>query len=269
MEHLTQEQCRVYLLGILKHVDAFCRDNGIKYSLGYGSLIGAIRHKGFIPWDDDIDIIMTRDNYERFIELHYFMTHETGRYRIRKGKEIANHLHAVVSDEETVVTFRKGTTDDKFYHGGVWVDLFPLDNVADGKSYEYIWSKIFKLREKQQLAEVGGLPRHSKWNRILRNFLHPFFKPFAKLIGEKIDSYMRCANGEETAYYASFSVWYWKQKAIAKDLFDEYIVVSFEGDNYSAIRGYDEYLYGLYGNYMELPPAQDRVPKHSYVAYHK
>lgn len=269
MEQLTIEQCRPYLIGILKHVDSFCRDNNIKYSLGYGSLIGAIRHKGFIPWDDDIDIIMTRDNYDRFIELHNLLTQETGRYRIRKGQEIANHLHAVVSDENTFVSFRKGSTDERFYHGGVWVDLFPLDNVVDEQAYENIWHKIFMLRERQQLAEIGGLPRHSKWNRRFRNFLHPFFKPFAKSIGKRIDSYMQGANGFDTKYYASFSVWYWKQKAITKELLDDYIEVVFEDGNYFAIRGYDEYLRGLYGDYMTFPPVEDRVPKHSYQAFLK
>lgn len=266
---LTIDQCRPYLLGILKHVDSFCRENCINYSLGYGSMIGAIRHKGFIPWDDDIDIIMTRENYDKFIALHKSKTREEGRYRVRKGQEIANHLHAVVSDEETYVIFRKGSTDDKFYRGGVWVDLFPLDEVKDEETYLKIWQKIFKLRERQQLAEIGGLLRHTKWNRRFRNILHPFFKPFAKSIGRELEKTMKSGNGRGADYYASYSVWYWKQKAIPKSLFNQYMEVEFEGGKYFAIKGYDTYLRGLYGDYMQYPPEEQRISKHGYKAYVK
>ncbi len=268
-KELSIEQCRPYLIGILNHVDSFCRTNGISYSLGYGSLIGAIRHKGFIPWDDDIDIIMTRENYDKFIDLHYSVTHEKGRYRVRKGQEIANHLHAVVSDEETSVVFTKGSTDDRFYRGGIWVDLFPLDNIADEQTYEVVWRKIYKLRDMQQLAEIGGLLKHNKKERRIRNVLHPFFKPFAGFIGRQLEKTMRSFNSIDTGCFASFSVWYWKQRAIPKELFSTYIEVDFEGGKYYAIEGFDHYLRDLYGDYMQFPPEKDRYPKHKYVAYIK
>lgn len=269
MIELSIEQCRPYLVGILKHVDSFCRENDIKYSLGYGSLIGAIRHKGFIPWDDDIDIIMTRENYDKFIELHLFKTGEKERYRVRKGQEIANHLHAVVSDEDTTVVFSKGSTDDKFYHGGLWVDLFPLDNVVDEEAYRINWEKINKLRRWQMVAEVGALPGYPIWKKYIRNIIQPIIYPFTGLISRSLNERMIKENMNDTGYFASYSVWYWKQKAIPKDLFDEYIEVDFEGNKYLSICGYDKYLRDLYGDYMQFPPENQRVPKHNYKAYAK
>ena len=267
MTELSIEQCKPYLIGILNHVDSFCRKNDIKYSLGYGSLIGAIRHKGFIPWDDDIDIIMTRGNYDRFIELHAKNTHEEERYRVRKGQDIANHLHAVVSDEATKVFFQEGTTDNKFYHGGVWVDLFPLDDCSDESNYDIKWERINKLRRYQMLAEMGALPGCSNYKRVIRNILHLFLSPFSGFIGKHLNKTMMDENGCETDYFASFSVWYWKQKLIPKKLFDNYIDVEFEGGTYYALSGYDKYLRDLYGNYMQFPPESQRVPKHNYKAY--
>lgn len=269
MTELSIEQCRPYLLGILSYVDTFCRENNIEYSLGYGSLIGAIRHKGFIPWDDDIDIIMTRDNYNKFIELHKYKKNENERYRIRKGYELANHLHAVVSDEETIVIFQEGTTDSKFYKGGLWVDLFPLDNCCNELSYEKKWTKIRQLRKMQLLADFGALRDCSKWNRRIRNIIHPFMYPFSGLISRCLNRVILNENSCDTNYVASYSVWYWKQKVIPKSFFDNLITVEFEGYKYLAINEFDRYLRDLYGNYMQFPPEIQRVPKHKYKAFVK
>ena len=255
------------MIGILNHVDAFCRENGIKYSLGYGSLIGAIRHHGFIPWDDDIDIIMTREDYDRFIELHNLNTYEQGRYRVRMGQEIANHLHAMVSDEETKVLFPEGSTDNKFYHGGVWVDLFPLDNCSDENNYDFKWNRINKMRRLQMFAEMGALPGGSFFKRMLVNLLHLLLYPFSSSIGKRLNKMMKDENACETDYFVSFSVWYWKQKLIPKELFDEYVDVEFEGRMYFALSGYDRYLRDLYSDYMKFPPESQRVPKHNYKAF--
>lgn len=260
---LTIEQCRPYLLGILRKVDAFCRENGIRYSLGYGSLIGAIRHGGFIPWDDDIDILMPRADYDRFVAGFK----PDGDYRLMQGQEIANHLHAVVTDMRTRVSFPEGSSDAFFYGGGLWVDIFPLDNVTSLNCYRKMRRKIFRLRRAQLIAEVGWTPHNRLIDKIMRGLLRPVLKPFSGRFTRKLDATMRKHQHESTPLVSSLSVWYWRQKPLPREYFENYTEVEFEGIKCQAISNYDEYLRGLYGDYMQLPPEEARVPKHQFKAY--
>ena len=168
-QKLSVEECKPYLLGILKHVDKFCRKNDIQYSLGYGTLLGAIRHKGFIPWDDDIDIIMTRENYDKFLSLYK----NDDRYKIKKGYEIANHLHAIMTDDWTRLEYPERTTDHLFYEGGLRIDLFPMDNVIDDVDYFKGYKKITRLRKLQLQVETGHVIGSCKWKIAVMSVLHP------------------------------------------------------------------------------------------------
>lgn len=267
MKELSLKQCRPILLGILKYIDDFCRMNDISYSLGYGTLIGAVRHKGFIPWDDDIDVIMTRDNYERFIKLIVSDGGCNGRYKLLKGLDIANHLHAVVTDTNTVCYFPKNTTDSYFYKGGLWVDVFPLDGVDNEQKCEKIFSRIAFLRKLQIVSECGGVGMKSRKKRAVRNIVRPLLAPFSGLLSKLISRQMKgCVADANKDFVASFSVWYWKQKAMPAAWFDDYVKVKFEDGTFSCIKQYDKYLKLLYGNYMEWPPKEQRVPKHHYSA---
>ena len=147
MVELTLDELKATQLKIMDYVDAFCRENGIKYSLDGGTLLGAIRHKGFIPWDDDIDILMTRDEYNRFTEKwnstsehpYVLSNEETGNsYGYPFGK---------VHDPKTV------TFVGPIERTGVFIDVFPIDKVIDDNDFENTLSgetneflKVFKNR---------------------------------------------------------------------------------------------------------------------------
>ena len=263
IRELSIEECRPYLVGILKQIDSFCREHGIRYSLGYGSLIGAIRHKGFIPWDDDIDILMLREDYDRFISTF----RQVGDYVLMQGQEIANHLHALVTDMRTQIVSEEGSSSEFFYKGGLWVDIFPLDNVASLKWYKKIRRRIFRLRKLQIIAEVSKIKHNRLKDKIKHRMLHPILKPFSPRISGKLEEIMRSLQGEDTPLVSSLSVWYWKQQPLPREYFDEYTEVEFEGVKCLATKQYDAYLRSLYGDYMQLPPEEDRVPKHQYKAY--
>lgn len=263
MKELSIEECRPYLLGILKKVDSFCRENGIRYSLGYGSLIGAIRHKGFIPWDDDIDILMPRADYDRFVE----MFGQQGDYKLLQGQEISNHLHAVVTDMRTVVVSPEGRSDEFFYRGGLWVDIFPLDNITSLDCYKHFRRKIYRLRRMQIIAETPRIQYKKRKDAVLHTLLHPVLKPFSDRFSRKFDAIMRKHQHESTPLVSSLSVWYWKQQPLPREWFEEYTEVEFEGVKCFATKQYDAYLRSLYGDYMQYPPEADRVPKHQYKAY--
>ena len=133
MKQMTTDEIKKVQLDILIYVDKICKDNNIKYSLAYGTLIGAIRHKGFIPWDDDIDIVLKRSEYERLLEVLY--KDDNSKYMIFSMKDEGYfYPYAKVGDLDTII--REKNWPD-IQNLGVNIDVFPVDYVPEGKEREY------------------------------------------------------------------------------------------------------------------------------------
>lgn len=255
MREITPEECKKILLNILINVAQFCDEHNIKYSLAYGTLIGAIRHKGFIPWDDDVDIMMARDEYERFVNLY-----KDNYYVLIPGEKLANHYHVVVSDMATTLKFKPHTENDHFYKGGIWVDIFPIDNVPDTIG---IYRKMMR-----KLHLMASLEITSQFVKNKKRFLlHILLKPFAKLLRKKISETIEYSKRLNTNTVGNLSLWYLKYPSFSASIMSDFINVEFEGHLFKAVKDYDEYLKGIYGDYMKLPPLNERNHRHSYTAY--
>lgn len=255
MKEISSEDCKRLLLNILINVAEFCEKNNIKYSLAYGTLIGAIRHKGFIPWDDDIDIIMMRDEYERFVA-----SYNDEYYKLIPGKNLANHYHVVISDNSTQLVFQKHTANDFFYKGGVWVDVFPIDKVPDNPS-------VYKtLRKKIHL--MAGLEQAGQYKKnLLRTLPYYCLKPFSGFFGRKAINLISSNRNLHTSSVANLSLFYLNYPSFPAVYMDEFVDVEFEGVLFKAMKSYDEFLKGIYGDYMQLPPMAERIPRHAYSVY--
>lgn len=268
MKELSLEESKRIQLGILVSIDNFCRSNNIQYSIAYGTMLGAVRHKGFIPWDDDIDIVLLRPEYERFVA-----TYHDERYQIIKGEGISNHLHVVVSDNHTMVEYPKGSSDAFFYRGGLWVDVFPLDVVPeDDKGFHSLRKSISQRRILQKLGELPsmGNPNSPIWKKIAKRMLYYLFRPFKDYNGRVALNLLQKYNNEQSSKVASLSVWYWtNSKSMPKAWFEDFCEMEFEGHFVMAVKAYDDYLKSLYGNYMKLPPIEERKGKHGYKAYRR
>ena len=157
MKELSLQQIQHYSLIVLLHVHGFCVAHDIRYTLAYGTLIGAVRHQGFIPWDDDIDIIMTRENFERFVREYKssedFML-------VAPGDKKSHIAFARLCDlKDTVVESR---TPWSAYSTGVWVDIFPMDAIDDDESrHKLRYDKIHQAWTRLAIPR-GAKSRFSK-----------------------------------------------------------------------------------------------------------
>lgn len=259
MKELNLEECKKVILNILVDIDAFCKKNRIDYSLCGGTLLGAARHKGFIPWDDDVDILMVRKDYEKFCSLY-----KSDRYTFVDSDHVPNHLHIRVADNRFKLVFNKGQRANKIYKDGLWVDVFPLDKVPDNpRQYKRIKNKIYNLFLLQCVGEVKGYG-------IVQNVAHFFLRPFTNVFKRMAQKEIVKYNDTDTNMMTGLSAWYDKKTPmIPSYFFAEYTTVPFEGYMFQAMKRYDDYLKMVFGDYMQLPPVEQRVAKHGFTAYRK
>lgn len=271
MKELTLEEIQQHSLDVLLHVHEFCVSHDIPYTLAYGSLIGAVRHKGFIPWDDDIDIIMTREYFDKF--LREYQSSEDFLLVSPNNKKSYISYARVCDMKDTLVVTRYPFCK---YKTGVWADIFPMDAVDnDEKRHRNRYKTIHE--EWRSFVYWRGAKAHfsREWSikqnlRILEKKLRTFngFR-----LREKIEAYNTVirdnsyADSAHCAQLACCDEWGFYEK---KD-FEEYTTLEFEGHQLMVIKEYDKVLRLLYGDYMQLPPEKDQVPKQSdYIRfYHK
>lgn len=260
----NHELYRKKLIETFDAFDSFCKKNDIKYYAAYGTLIGAVRHKGLIPWDDDIDVYMLRPDYERFCSL--------------KGK-VGRHydIMDIHNDNYWLLSLAKfvdmNTTLWEFEHYplilGVYIDVFPLDETDSNDSLE-------GKREYDKLALMvnRAMKRHSikqyikSWNhpkRLLSFLLDSFYHRLQ--LNKYMQKYMGCVDKIKMvkgANLVSYEGPYGVGEIMPKQWFDETIELPFEGRTIQAPLKYDEILKRIYGDYMKMPPEEKRVSHHGH-----
>jgi len=268
MKELSLEEIKKSELETLCIVRDFCEANNLSYYLAYGTLLGAVRHKGFIPWDDDVDIYMPRDDYNFFIN-----NFNKKKIKLREviSKEINKDFYlsiAKVIDGNTV-TVESGQT----FKIGTWVDVFPLDYVTDNK---YARIKINILLGLTSLITTYSSLRPEKRRPFYKNLVIKtinLFRPLTIKI-EKIQKELinRLIETKKTNTYGVFYcvIPFWGIPIGSKDLFDPPIKLEFEKELFNGPREYDNILKYFYGNkYMELPELRKRNRHHSYICHWK
>ena len=260
MQAIGIEELKKMQKDILDEVVAFCEKNGIRYFLAYGTLLGAIRHKGYIPWDDDIDIHMPRPDYEKFIEL--YNNNANSKYRI-----VSHELDRRYKVPFAKI-FLKGTIVDEFFYKqsvfGVYVDIFPLDGIKSrwqayicGQCIRCMYIKTMKFCNRQTFARKARL---LTTKLILLPFsTHCILKSMARIATRH-----RYEDCEEVCSFGSRTA---TREVLPREVFDSHTTVTFEGCEYRAPQGYDRYLTQKYGDYMQLPPEEKRVSTHDSQAY--
>lgn len=263
MKLLSTEAFKKIQLEILIDIHEFCVKNNIKYFLAYGTLIGAIRHEGFIPWDDDIDICMPRPDYMRFAELY---NHSKYNFYCPEKTKNFPYIHGKVSDDSTIVI----ENTNKKFPIGVNIDVFPID----GLSSDYLEAKkhyesIVKTRNIINIKKIS----FSTKRKISRNLLLLILKlltiiiPFNKAIKD-LNGKMRKYDYNNSKYVGELCFGDSK-RVLEKTLFETIVLHKFEGYDFYIPIGYDKWLKTIFKDYMQLPPEEKRITHHDFTVYRK
>lgn len=265
---LDSEQLKEVQLRILDEVDAFCKEHGIRYWLCYGTLIGAARHQGFIPWDDDVDICMSRPDYEKFCRL---FPKSGSRYSVRNlsmDKKFYALPFGKVSDPDSVLKEMEAASIAGM---GVNIDIFPLDGLGnDQKKAEATIEKCRGLMQQMYLCGRKRSPKGGLRTRLRNGVLFAVQKLNLKMIPYRKMKRLGEENPYEDSKYVGVLVGtYGKGEVLERAWFEETVMMPFEKGEYPVPAGYDAVLRSIYGDYMQLPPKEKQVTHHSFRAYFK
>lgn len=247
---------------ILKEIDRICSKENIKYSVCAGTLIGAIRHKGFIPWDDDIDVFMLRDEYMRFREAckkqlggqFFYQNHDTDPEYYYLFDKI--RLNDTVFKESYIAKYK--------IHHGVYVDVFPLDAIPDNR-FLFTWQYLrFQFNRLGVHAKYMDLEARSGKKKKIFSILRALYSPFSlEKLYRRAQAISVKYNGAPCREVCSFHSTYHTKDRLEKSICEELQRQPFEDMEVWIPSRCDGYLRGIYGDYMQLPPEEKRHTQHN------
>lgn len=267
MKRVTPAEMREIQLRMLNIFADFCEEHNLRYSLGGGTLLGAVRHKGFIPWDDDIDVMMPRPDYEYFLKNF-------------DGKETHTKLSYYLHEENHINLFAqlydlRTTTLGKSFQEGVYIDIFPIDFFSDMEKVNEMWSWLdnlsmynYRVMRNKKSNVIKKIFNRILWE--LHLLKHHRFRLWRYTHYQLYSNLLETMNSSDIAssQYGGAVVGLYKRKELMiASTFGEFIQLPFEGKEYMCIKAYDPYLTQHYGNYMLLPNVQDRRPSHQIQVY--
>ena len=260
---------------ILKRVADICENLNLRYVLAYGSLIGAVRHRGFIPWDDDIDIAMPRPDYERLLEYLDSVKEELLPLAVFNLKTSFKYHYGITRICDT--RYEISTKNERDCGMGLFIDIYPIDGL--GSNYDLAIERLEKNKyyiDRICIAIKNNL--NFKWQRSIKQKMKYITKwlyfhiigsrPFFQRLNQEIQGFPDF----DQSVYVACAVWFFgsNEKAIWKrSYFNDLIKMQFGQYEYYVPKEFDELLRIIYGDYMQLPPIEERVPHHNYVAWEK
>lgn len=245
-------------LSILQVVDSFCSENHIRYSLYAGTLLGAVRHHGFIPWDDDLDICMERSEYDRFLKA--WEQKKPAGYLLQNKENTPGFTQSFSKVRKEHTTFLQEEWESGRYHTGIFIDVFPIDRIPKSivKRFRFQWTCMHY----QLLCREFAPPKACFPVKIVSQII---------LLGSRT-GWRKLKREQDLAYIKSFGESNLSQVAIEtlgtmrvplpSNLTDHFTKCIFEHQEFPVFSEWDEYLRRKYGDYMTLPPESERKWKH-------
>ena len=256
-------------------LDDLCRKNNLDYYLAFGTLLGAVRHKGFIPWDDDVDILLPRESYDRLLQIALLECWDDWEIiSVYSEKQFLFH-HAKLCHKKSVLY------PSRFSNGflyGVSIDLLPLDAMP-GDTYEEAKEYRDQIRSHFEKAanavKYYGVPQLGFKNFFKRQIKAAYYSGIGRRILDypvflkKLDKALKKRRIKDNKYVAWFNdsdKTIWEKSAFLSDC-SEKVFLEFQGRMFEVPADYDQVLRVNFNDYMKLPPAEKQVPKHHYKAY--
>lgn len=269
MRTVTLEEMKQIMLAMLVDFDAFCRSHQLRYYLVGGTLLGAVRHHGYIPWDDDVDVAMPREDYEKFAAIYnqektnpdfaFASYHQIPDLYVSSGK---------VYDTRTVLKEHC----DSDVQLGVYLDVFPLDNIGTTRQEaEAFASEALKYRKRlTRRTWMVNAPGRAWYKNCAIAVLKLFstHQPVSTLVKEQ-DAFCASRRATKLEPYVSIVCDALKPEILEGAWFEQTTTMTFEGHNFAVPAAYDPILTVMYGDYMQLPPVKQRVTHHSYDVWYK
>lgn len=246
-------------LEILDIVHKVCVENQLKYSLAYGTLIGAVRHQGFIPWDDDIDICMPREDYEKFLEI--WPKYKFEDYILQNIETDEDFTQNFTKIRKNHTTFLQPKEEQYKYHKGFFIDIFPGDRVPDSKLKRQF--QFFNMAVNLLYSRKFKSGSSSRIISMVENILFLFPKSFQKKYRKVSEKIVKKYNFNSELQYVFASTINDARIYYPNDIFENLILADFEGKRFYIFKDYDTCLKIQYGDYMQLPPENERVWTHT------
>lgn len=262
MNVLTLEEMQKVNLEMLYEFDKICKENNLTYSLAGGTLIGAVRHHGFIPWDDDIDINMNRIDYEKLMELYSKNEINLPEHReiiSNRNGTLARHFARYIRHDVKRIS-EYSSDDDCPYIG---IEIFVEDGVSSNKLLFDIQILRIKIVRKLLLLSLSkpDVSSRGKVIALLKNIIRPILKKVGSMkIATHLEDICKKVNFNKAKYVAGLNGMYGKKEIWLKEEMLPIVYLDFEDGKFPCYKNYDKYLSNLYGDYMKLPPKEKRQP---------
>lgn len=257
---LTSEELQAVQLNILICIANFCDENNITYFLFGGTLLGAVRHSGFIPWDDDIDIAMPREQYDIFLSKWMLSGNKD---LIIQNKSSDAEIHHSYSKVRLLRSeFVEKETENSDFNKGIFIDIFPID---DFPRHPGLLDRVFLITRKYLMAlslyKAGYTHMKNIWIKRIVQLTHRAFSlNFINELNSSIIKYYKELESTHCTSYTSGAGY--DKHHVNKSIFEALTDMDFEGIKFTCPVDYDTYLRKVYGDYMELPKANERVSQH-------
>ncbi|MCR9593121.1 LicD family protein [Vibrio alginolyticus] len=263
-KELTLREIQESSFSILKDIDAVCKKLNIDYFVMYGTLIGAVRHEGFIPWDDDLDIMMPRDDYDKLIS--YLNTNKIPNLELFNYNKNDNYPYMISRISDSRYKIVVDNEDD--YGIGTFIDVYPLDYISDNYFFAKCKGRYFGwLSSLYFLSTRKYCPQSSS---VIKSYVKKGAFYCSKLIGKRtLKKLLLMRQRKETQYFAC-TQWMtndYERNIFHKDVISKRTFLNFEGLDVPVPKEYHKLLTDYYGDYMSFPPIELQKPHHLYKAY--